>query len=109
MTSIEFGNFNTNNVVSMRRMFSQCISLTSLDLSDFETENLIKFDGMFNGCKKLEYIDISWFDASKVEFPLFQFNGVANKGKIRYNSSKFRKGLLAELPEEWEKVDLNEV
>ena len=50
---------NTENVVSMKYMFSNCLSLTSLDLSNFATTNLQNADYMFYNCIKLKTIFVS--------------------------------------------------
>ena len=37
LISLDFSNFNTQNVNDMKFMFSNCISLISLNLSNFDT------------------------------------------------------------------------
>ena len=48
--------FNTNKVTNMRRMFQLCNELEYLDLSSFNTENVTNMSGMFNLCSKLKEI-----------------------------------------------------
>ncbi len=52
LTSLDFSNFNTNNVTNMREMFFKYSSLTSLNLSNFNTNNVTEMNSLFNGTNK---------------------------------------------------------
>ena len=50
----------------MKKMFSNCLSLTSLDLSGFNTNNVEKMSYMFQNCSKLISLNLSNFLIPKV-------------------------------------------
>ena len=59
LTTIEgIGYLNTENVTSMRAMFSGCSSLTSLDVSNFKTQNVTSMRAMFSRCRSLTSLDV---------------------------------------------------
>ena len=66
LTSLHLSTFNTQNVKSMRDMFSDSISLTYLDLSSFKTEKVIDMNCMFWGCTNLINLDLSSFNTENV-------------------------------------------
>lgn len=78
LQSINFNNaFNTENVTTMKGMFSYCESLTDLDLSSFKTGKVTDMSSMFacdfaygengwTGVTSLTSIDVSGFDTSAV-------------------------------------------
>lgn len=55
-------NLNTEDVITMKYMFSGCKSLTTLDLSGFNTANVREMNFMFSSCEKLEtiYVGDEW-------------------------------------------------
>jgi len=60
LTTIEgIGYLNTENVTSMRAMFSGCSSLTSLDVSNFKTQNVTSMRAMFSRCSSLTSLVIA--------------------------------------------------
>ena len=67
LTSIDFSNYNTENVTNMFNMFSDCSSLTSIDLSKFNTDNVTDMCSMFYGCSSLSSIDLTKFNTNNVE------------------------------------------
>ena len=49
LTNIDFKeNFDTNNAINMRYMFSSCVGLINLDLSSFDTSNVTTMENMFS-------------------------------------------------------------
>lgn len=66
-------NLNTNEVTTMRNMFSDCRALTELDVSGFNTANVTDMNHMFCGCRALTELDISKFDATKVKDISYMF------------------------------------
>ena len=67
LTTIEgIGYLNTENVTSMRAMFSGCSSLTSLDVSKFNTQKVTSMRAMFSHCSSLTSLDVSKFNTDKV-------------------------------------------
>ena len=68
LKKITFGNkFDTSLTNTMYLMFENCNSLTSLNLSSFNTSNVNEMGAMFLNCFSLEYLDISNFNTSKVK------------------------------------------
>ena len=59
-------NFNTDNVTNMGGMFSYCQSLKSINISNFNTVNVTNMGGMFNGCLTLEDLNISNINTNNV-------------------------------------------
>lgn len=66
LTSVDFRNFDTKNVVNMRGMFSYCYNLTRLDLSDFDTGNVTRMNEMFYECYNLTDLNLSSFNTENV-------------------------------------------
>ena len=66
LKAVDFSQFKTGNVTTMRTMFFNCTSLTSLDLSTFNTANVTTMYDMFWKCSSLTSLDLSSFDTSKV-------------------------------------------
>ena len=75
---IEFTNFNTANITSMRSMFYGCKSLVELDLSKFNTSKVTSMLSMFYGCSSLESLDLSSFDTSNVDGMTWMFCGCSS-------------------------------
>ena len=66
LTSLDFSNFNTNNVTNMSSMFSRCKSLTEINLSNFNTQNVKYMSWMFYECSSLTNINLSNFNTNNV-------------------------------------------
>ena len=64
--TLDFSNFNTEEVINMSYMFCGCDFLTSLDLSNFDTKNVQYMKHMFDRCHNLNTLNLSKFDTSKV-------------------------------------------
>ena len=74
LTSLDVSNFNTSNVTNMNGMFGYCKNLTSLDLSNFNTSSVTDMSAMFNACDKLTSLDLSNFNTSSVTDMSAMFN-----------------------------------
>lgn len=57
--TIDFGNLDTSDVVTMERMFDGCSSLEKIDLTGFDTSKTETFCEMFENCISLTEIDLS--------------------------------------------------
>ncbi|MDD3453490.1 MAG: BspA family leucine-rich repeat surface protein [Bacilli bacterium] len=66
VTSINFNNYDTSNVINMSAMFYGMDSLTSLDVSNFDTSNVTDMSSMFESVRSLTSLDVSNFDTSNV-------------------------------------------
>ena len=73
LTSLDVSNFKTQNVTSMRAMFSRCSSLTSLDVSKFNTDKVTNMSGMFGRCSNLTSLNVSNFNTANVTDMLAMF------------------------------------
>ena len=71
LKEINFGDFNTNNVINMSKLFSGCISLEKIDFNEaknFRTGNVIDMSYMFQNCLKLEILDLNLLNTSNVVY-----------------------------------------
>jgi len=50
LKKLNINNFNTNNVTTMKSMFSGCSSLKELNINNFNTFNVTNMNNMFSGC-----------------------------------------------------------
>ena len=64
--NINFKNFNTKNVTSMKYMFTGCINIENLDLSSLNTKNVRDMEGMFGQYNNLSFYDLSSFELSNL-------------------------------------------
>lgn len=91
VTAIEFFNFSTNKVVSMRDMFADCVNLTKVDISYFDTSRVTNMSAMFFGDEKIENLDVSSFDTSEVTDMSGMFYGCKSLSKLdasQFDTSK---------------------
>ena len=91
VTSFNFSNFSTSNIIYTSYMFDNCSSLTGLDVSNFSTSNVINMDGMFYNCSSLTILDISSFDTSNVTAMSWMFYNCSSLTSINisnFNTSK---------------------
>ena len=85
LTSIDLSSFNTSRVTDMYFMFNGCSSLTSLDLSNFNTSKVTDMGHMFYGCSKLTSLDLYSFDTSKVTDSSHMFDFITSSTTIYLN------------------------
>ena len=101
--SINFKQFNRNNITDMSCMFYQCTELKEINLSNFNTDSVTKMDMMFSRCLLLEKLDLSKFNTHNVRrmfrlfyecgslkeliFPNFDFSNVTNMKSMFYGCS----------------------
>ena len=64
--SLDFSNFNSQNITNMEYMFYDCTSLQSINLSNFKTEKVINMSGLFYNCESLKTLNLSNFNTEKV-------------------------------------------
>lgn len=58
LKEVVFNNFNTDECLSMRRMFMGCTSLESVDMCTLTSDNVEDFTEMFSGCTSCKYVDV---------------------------------------------------
>ena len=65
--SLDFSNFDSSQVTSMKCMLSDCNQLKEIrGMFKLKTKNVTNMKAMFQICKELEYLDFSSFDTSNV-------------------------------------------
>ena len=75
LTTINFNNFDTSNVIMMTNMFSGCTSLVTISgISNFKTSKVTDMYGMFNACARITSLDLSTWDTSNVTTTYGMFN-----------------------------------
>ena len=67
LSSLNLSNFNAKNVTSLEYLFFDCSSLTSLDLSNFNTQNVNNMGNIFVNCRSLKSLDLSNFRTHNVK------------------------------------------
>ena len=84
-------NLNTENVTSMKRMFSNCSNLAELDVTNFNTANVTDMSYMFSNCRYLTTIYVSdefvITNITHKNYNLF-FGCIKLKGAIEYIEGK---------------------
>ena len=75
-------NLNTDNVTSMRLMFSQCSSLTTLDLHTFNTAKVTNMAMMFYLCSGLTSLRVGSFNTANVTNMNEMFDGCSSLTKL---------------------------
>ena len=76
LKSISFSpSFKTNNIKNISYLFYNCYDLESIDISNFNTTNVVDMRRMFYG-SHLTSIDLSHFNTSNVEYmeEMFRYN-----------------------------------
>ena len=84
--SINFKNFNRNNIKNMSRLFCGCSYLKELNLSNFNTYNVTDMSGMFFGCALLKEINLSKFDTNNVTNMRSMFWGCSSLKKLEISN-----------------------
>ena len=84
--SIDFKQFNRNNINNMSSMFYECSSLKEINLNHFNTTNVNLMSDMFNGCSLLEKINLSKFCTNKVNDTSYMFCGCSSLKELNLNN-----------------------
>ena len=96
LSTLEVNGFNTENVEDMSEMFLLCQGLNHLDLSYFNTSNVKDMTSMFSMCSNLEELDLNSFSTSNVENMSSMFFGCTNLQTIyvgrNWSTSKVKDG-----------------
>ena len=90
LTSLDVSNFNTGKVTDMYHLFSNCQQVTSLDVKDFNTANVTNMGHMFAGCSELTSLDVRNFNTSNVtdmEQMFYNCSKVTNLDLSNFNTS----------------------
>ena len=78
IVSIDLSTLNISNIISVKKMFKGCSSLTSIDFPDFNANSLIDMSYMFKGCSSLLSIDFPDFNTSSLIDMSYMFNGCSS-------------------------------
>jgi len=79
-------NLNTDNVTSMRLMFSQCSSLTTLDLHTFNTAKVTNMAMMFYLCSGLTSLRVNSWNTANVTNMNQMFQGCSKLTQLNLSS-----------------------
>ena len=67
LKSVDVSNFNTSQVENMEYVFDDCHNMTSIgDISNWDTGNVITISRMFSNAQKLTSLDLSKWDTSLI-------------------------------------------
>ena len=86
LKELNLTSFNTENVTDMRSMFWGCSSLKILNINNFNTKNVFDMNGMFRECSSLMEIDISNFNTINVTDISYMFCGCKSLKELKMNS-----------------------
>ena len=74
IVEIDFSNFNSTGITSMRNSFCNCSNLKKINFGrHFDTSLVGNMENMFKECTSLEYLNLSTFDTSKTKYFNFMF------------------------------------
>ena len=82
--SLDFSNFNTENITNMRLIFSNCHKLKEIKgINKFNTNKVTNIKAMFQHCNELEYLDLSNFNTENVTNMSWMFNHCNKLKKLK--------------------------
>ena len=87
LKNLNLSNFNSQNVTNMDYMFENCRSLINLDLYNFNTQNVTDMCRMFKDCYSLINLNLSNFNTQNVTNMLYMFKNC--RALINLNLSNF--------------------
>ena len=105
ITSIDLSHFNTSNVKYMTEMFYNTFVLNSLNLSNFNTENVIEMTRMFYECNCLRYLDITSFTINDINDNFKLMSQVLFPGTIILKREYIDK--VQTIPSSWTKIPVD--
>ena len=85
---IDFSNFDTSLVTSMKSMFMNCIDLEVIYFNNIETSLVKNMTSMFEGCSSLKSLDLSNFNTSLVKYMDSMFKGCISLTSLNLTSFK---------------------
>lgn len=86
LTSVNLSKANTANVTNMFALFYNCNSLSSINLSNFNTSKVTSMKSMFYGCSSLTSLDLSHFISTNVTDMSHMFNGCSKLASIKFGT-----------------------
>ena len=87
--SLDFSNFNSNNLIDIQCLFYECSSLTSINFSNFNTEKIEKMNNLFYNCSSLRDLNINNFNTQNVtdmSFMFFKCSSLKNLNISNFNT-----------------------
>lgn len=97
LIEVDFSNFDTSSVTSMKAMFSNCRNLEYINFGNFDTSSVNNMTSMFEGCSSLKTLNLSSFNTEKVKYIDNMFKGCSSIPFI--NLSNFRTPSLRKIKE----------
>jgi len=97
LIEIDFSNFDSSSVTSMKAMFLNCKNLQYINFDRFDTSSVNNMTSMFEGCSLLRSLNLSSFNTEKVRYIDNMFKGC---GSINFiNLTNFRTPSLKKIKE----------
>jgi len=97
LVEIDFSNFDSSSVTSMKAMFLNCKNLQYINFDKFDTSSVNNMTSMFEGCSSLKALNLSSFNTEKVRYIDCMFKEC---GSITFiNLSSFRTPSLRKIKE----------
>ena len=90
LEKVHFGNINTASVNSLELLFKGCSHLTSIDLSKFDTSKVENMKKMFCDCTNLNIINFGNIDTSSVSDMEYLFSGCSSIEYLNLSSFSSR-------------------
>lgn len=87
LTTINFTNFDTSNMIMMTNMFADCTALTTINnISKFVTTKVTDMYGLFSGCPALTSLDLSTWNTSNVTTMFGAFRSCSNLATLNIST-----------------------
>ena len=97
LVEVDFSNFDSSSVTSMKAMFLNCKNLQYINFEEFDTSSVNNMTSMFEGCSSLKSINLSSFNTTNVKYMDCMFKGC---GSIKFiNVTNFRTPNLRKIKE----------
>ena len=97
LLEVDFSNFDSSSVTSMKAMFLNCKNLKYINFKEFDTSSVNNMTSMFEGCSSLKSLNLSSFDTNNIRYMDRMFKGC---GAISFiNITNFRTPNLKRIKE----------
>ena len=94
--TLDFSNFNSNDVISTEYMFYRCESLSELNLTNFNTDNVTNMQYMFFACELLKNLNLSSFNTNNVIDMQYMFSNCSSLTDLDLSNFKTKKNTKLE-------------
>lgn len=91
LKELDLSSFSTEKVSSMYEMFYGCSGLTDLNLNHFDTSHVEDFSAMFGACSSLKQLEISHWDTSNAKYLYWMFSSCESLKELNIGNFKTSK------------------